>query len=84
MVTWRSLIWEVWEEMIRRYRRMVPGVHVSNNKIKNLVTIGVVVNKLAQLRREAEKLIRLVAVEVTQEEKPSLWKFHFHQVIVHG
>ena len=63
---------------------MVPGVHVSNDKIKNLVTIGVIMDKLAQLRRETEEMIRFVAVEVTQEEKASLWKLHLHQVIVHG
>ena len=76
MITWSSLTWEVRQKGFRWYWWVIPLVHVSNHKIKNFVTAGLVVNKLTKLGRKTEDRVRLVAVEITKEDKLGKRKPH--------
>ena len=76
MITGSSSTGSIWEKRIRWYRWVIPLVHVSDNKIKNLLTAGDVVDQLAKLGRKVENDIRLIAIEVTKEGKLSLGIFH--------
>ena len=46
MVTRSSRSWKVRKERLRWLGRMVPGVHISDDKINRLVPMSIVVNKL--------------------------------------
>ena len=46
---------------IRVYRRVIPLVHVRDNKIKNLLTVGDVMDQLAKLGRKVEQDISFIA-----------------------
>ena len=76
MITGSSNTGTVWKKRIRWYRWVIPLMHVSDDKIKNLLTTGVVMDQLAKLGRELENNIRPIAIEVTKEDKLSLRIFH--------
>ena len=82
MITWSSISWMVRKKVITGYRRVIERVHVSDQKIKNFITMGVVVNELAKLRRKEKVVIWLVTVEFTKKEKLGFWVLHFEKMIV--
>ena len=83
MITWRSFRWVVRKEVGGRDRRMIYCVHVSDQEIKYLITMGTVVDKLAELGGKKQDVVRLVAVEVAKEEKLGIRILHLQKVIVH-
>ena len=59
-------------------------MHICDQKVKNFISMGVVVDKLAKLWGEVKDMVRLVTVEVTHEGKLGLGILHFQEMIVHG
>ena len=72
------------KEVRRRDGGVIQSVHVRYDEVYCLYTMGVVVDKLAELRGEEENVVRFVTVEITKKEELSLWVLHLEEVKVHG
>ena len=65
MITGGSISRLVRQEIVAGERRVVQSMYVSDYQIKRFVTMGSIVNKLAELGGEEEDDIRLVTVKVS-------------------
>ena len=84
VVTRSSVCGLIWQERRNRYRGVVESVKISNDKVKNLVAIGGVVDKLAKLSREEENIVRFVTVKITHKEEPGFRMFYLQVMEVGG
>ena len=52
-------------------------MHVRDKEVKSLITMSAVMDKLAELGREVENVVRFVAVEISKENKLGFRVLHF-------
>ena len=58
-------------------------MHVSDQECKYFITMGTIVDKLAELRGKGKDVVWLVAVEDPKEDKLGIMILHLQQVIIH-
>ena len=67
VITGSSSLRMVRKEVRRRDRGVIKSVHVRYDEVYCLYTMGVVVDKLAELRGEEENVVRFVTVEIPRK-----------------
>ena len=83
MVTRGSSYRVIRKQLVAGNRGMIEGVHVGNNEINSLISIGVVVDNLTKLRRQEKDVVWLVAIKVPKEQELGIIILGFEQVISH-
>ena len=84
MITRSSFCRKIRQERIMGKWGMVPGMHVRDNQINIILTTCFVVDKLAELGREEEDVVWLVAIKISKKQELCLREFHLEKIVIHG